>query len=96
MKNSSIDVTTAKALEWISSVSGELKKALGKTHEAKVKIISQADDMSSEEKLEALDNNDYQLLYKIGLIGVGVLALLDAIRTGKTINLEQTKQQIAA
>lgn len=99
MKYNSEESQKKKTADWILSFSGDIKKSLGRTHEAKVKIITQADDLSTEEKLKALDNNDYQLLLKLFMGGTIITGLLFSVYTGKPIDyfkLEKASQKLVA
>lgn len=77
----------AKVISDLLKGSGTIFTQLGKTHEAKVKLILDDQDMSTREKMDALDESDYQLIMKWLAFGACAATVVIMISTGRTIDL---------
>lgn len=72
--------------------SNNVASSLKETHKMKLKIISEDETMSTQEKLDALDRNDNQLIMNWLKLGVGVALICVTIKSGKVIDLEGIKR----
>lgn len=92
MKKTNSTNLESKVVSEMFKGSKVLFSGLGKTHEAKIKIIKEDKTMSTRDKIDALNDNDNQLIMNWLKIGVGIAAIAVLIKNGTTLDYENIKK----